>query len=173
MEVVSHLVELSTIHPHLEWDDIIAAAVAVLEQDEAEPPFRLELAVENLPTFDDETLCLTILPEGVSPAHVARLRRTYETSRLVEMAAIAVAGLALFHAALLAIRDIALHGSRADYLVGKAGFLLEVGGRSRRSDFGTAWRDKWEHLKESQGGGFFLCVVEFETPAGRLAFESS
>ena len=171
MEVVSHLVELSTIHPHLEWDDIIAAAVAVLEQDKAHPPFRLELTVENLPTFDDETLLLTILPDYVSPAHVARLRRTYEMSRLVEMAAIAVSGLAIFHAAHLEIRDIALHGSRADYLVGKVGHLLEIGGRSRRGDFGTAWREKWEQLKGTHGSGFFLCVVEFETPSGRIAFQ--
>jgi hypothetical protein len=172
MEVASHLVELSTVHPRLLWDDIVAAAVAVLEQNTAPPPFRLELTIEDLPTYDDETLLLTILPDGVSPAHVTRLRRTYETSRLVEMAAIAVAGLAIFHAAHLEIRDIALHGSRADYLVGKGGHLLEVGGRSRRGDFGTAWREKWEHLKEHQGGGFFLCVVEFETPSGRLAFQS-
>src|SRR5436305_15154852 len=92
MEVVSHLMELATVHPHLEWDNLVAAAVAILEQEQAQPPFRLELAVEHLPTFDDETLSLTILPEGVSPAPVARLRRTYEMSRLVEGGALAVAG---------------------------------------------------------------------------------
>jgi len=130
------------------------------------------LTLDGLPTYDDDTLLLMIVPDNVSREHVARMRRTYETSRLVEMAAIAVAGLTMFHAAHLEIRDIALRGSRADYLVGKAGFLLEIGGRSRRADFGTAWREKWEHLNESQGGGFFLCVVEFETPSGRLAFQS-
>jgi len=131
LEVLSRLVELSTIHPRLLWDDLIAATVAVLGQNNAPPPFRLELAVEGLPAFDDDRLLLAILPDDVSPEYVARLRRTYEASRLVEMAAIAIAGLAIFHAAHREIRDIALRGSRADYLVGEAGQLLEVGGRSR------------------------------------------
>ena len=82
----------------------------------------------------------------------------------------AVGGLAIFHAAHREIRDVALRGSGADYLVGEPGHMLEIGGRSRRSDFGTAWEEKWETLIEREGGPFYLCVVEFETPAGRLAF---
>lgn len=87
------------------------------------------------------------------------------------MAAIGIAGLAMFHAAHREIRDIALYGNGADYLVGPEARLLEIGGRSRRSDFTTAWQEKWQNLLDREGGQFYLCVVEFETPAGRLAYQ--
>jgi hypothetical protein len=47
---------------------------------------------------------------------------------------------------------------------------MEIGGRSHQSDFGTAWKQKWDNSREREGGRFFLCVIEFETPSGRLAF---
>jgi len=47
---------------------------------------------------------------------------------------------------------------------------LEIAGRSRRGDFEVAWQQKWRRLEETQEGGCYVCVVEFESPAGRLAF---
>lgn len=169
MEISTPSAVLEVLHPNLIWDDISAAAVSVLSQNRI-PPFRIELTVEGIDEFENQPLILHLLPEGVSDEHLARLRRTYESSRLVEMAAIAIAGLAMFHAAHLEIRDIALHGTGADYLVGDEEHLLEVGGRSRRSDFNVAWQEKWDHLRAREGGRFYLCVVEFETPAGRFAY---
>jgi hypothetical protein len=108
----------------------------------------------------------------VSEAHVVRLRRTYEPSRLVELAGIAIAGLGLYHAGAHEIRDIALRGSVADYIVDEANHLLEIAGRSRRSDFSAAWQQRWQRLSEGRSGGFYVCVAEFETPAGQLAFRA-
>jgi hypothetical protein len=65
---------------------------------------------------------------------------------------------------------VAVRGTAADYLVDAARQSLEVGGRSQRSDFEAAWRQKWERLLSRSARGFYVCVVEFETPSGRLAF---
>ena len=100
-----------------------------------------------------------------------QLQRTYEAPRLVELAAIAIAGLGLYYGGGHEMRDVALRGSGADYLVDEAHHLLEVAGRSRRSDFGAAWQQRWQRLAGRPGSGFYVCVVEFETPAGRLAFQ--
>jgi hypothetical protein len=88
----------------------------------------------------------------------------------VELAAIAIAGLALFAAGGHQIRDIALRGSSADYLVDAESYLLEVAGRSRRSDLDAAWQTRWRRLSDRLGSGFFVCVAEFESPSARLAF---
>ena len=101
---------------------------------------------------------------------IGKVRRTYESHRLIELAAIAIAGLGLFAAGGHQIRDVALRGSSADYLVDEENYLLEVSGRSRRSDFQAAWDARWNRLSERSGSGFIVCVSEFETPAGRLAF---
>ena len=101
-------------------------------------------------------------------AAAAILRRL----RQVELAAIAIAGLAIHHAGNHEIRDIDFRGSAADCLVGEEGYLLEVAHIWRRTDFAAAWGQKWDRLSEQVGSGFFLCVVEFETPAGRLWFNS-
>jgi hypothetical protein len=93
--------------------------------------------------------------------------------RQVELASIAIAGLALHHAGNHEIRDIALWGSGADYLVAEEGYRLEVAGRTRRADFAAAWDQKWDRLSDHVSPGFFACVVEFETPAGRLWFNRS
>jgi hypothetical protein len=100
-------------------------------------------------------------------AATAILRRL----RQVELASIAITGLALHYAGNHEIRDIALRGSAADYLVGEEGYLLEVAVLWRRTDFGAAWAQKWDRLEEQVGTGFFVCAVEFETPAGRLWFK--
>jgi hypothetical protein len=170
MAIPLHLVDLTTMHPRLLWDDIIAATVAVLSETSAQPPFLFTLTMQELPGFGSAQLQLAIDPIGVATEHVHRLRRTYAPSRLVELAAIAIAGLGLYHGGGHEMRDVALRGSGADYLVDESNHLLEVAGRSRRSDFGAAWQQRWQRLTERMVGGFYVCVAEFETPAGRLAF---
>lgn len=170
MDVTVRLLDLTAMHPRLLWDDLAAAAAATLAGADTRGPFPFELTVQDVPAFGSDVVRMTIDPAGLSPDHVARLRRTYEPSRLVELAAVAVAGLGLYHAGGHEIRDVALRGSGADYLVDDAAHLLEVAGRSRRSDFAAAWHQRRERLSERGTGGFYICVVEFETPAGRLAF---
>jgi hypothetical protein len=114
-------------------------------------------------------LAFAIEPTGVSPARVARIRRTYEAPRLVELAAIAIAGLGLYHAGGHEIRDVALRWSGADYIVDEANDLLEVAGRSRREDLTKAWEERWQRLSECSSG-VYVCVAEFETFTGRLGF---
>jgi hypothetical protein len=56
------------------------------------------------------------------------------------------------------IRDIALRGSAADYLVDESNYLLEIAGRSRRGDFGSAWQQKWQRLTARMGSGFYVVL---------------
>jgi hypothetical protein len=157
-------------HPCLLWDDIIAAAVAVLDERGISAPFRFALEVDDVPNHGSGVIDLQIVKGGISNAQIAKVRRTFEAHRLVELASIAVAGLGLFAAGGHQIRDIALRGSSADYLVDEENYLLEVAGRSRRSDFQSAWDVRWNRLADRSNSGFFVCISEFETPAGRLAF---
>jgi hypothetical protein len=106
--------------------------------------------------------------KDTADAAAAILRRL----RQVELASIAIAGLALHNAGNHEIRDVAFRGSTTDYLVGEEGYLLEVANGWRRTDFAAAWGQEWDRLREQVGSGFFLCMVEFETPAGRLWFNS-
>jgi hypothetical protein len=103
-----------------------------------------------LPTFDDWRVNFLIRPSDTDVSEAQSISRTFDPSRLIEMAAIVVAGLAAFHVAHLEIRDVALRGSRADYIVGEQGYLLEVGGRSRKQDLappsGTSGQ-LWPHEK--------------------------
>jgi hypothetical protein len=170
MNVTAHLDNLTIMHPQLSWNDMRAAAVAIFADSGAMPPFEFELEVKDVPGFDDDTLWMKIDARTISDAYVAQLRRTYEPARLVELAAIAIAGLALYHAGGHVIDDVALRGTGADYLVDEGSYLLEVAGRSRRRDFQSAWRQKWQRLLAKVGGGFFVCVAEFESRSGRLAF---
>lgn len=171
MEISVRLADLTVMHPRLLWAEISVAAVAVLSGDGRQPPFSIELAIRDVPGFANGRLHLRIDPGGVSATQVAGMRRTYNPSRLIESAAIAIAGLGLYHAGGHEIRDVALRGSTADYLVDEANFLLEVAGRSRRSDLNPAWQQRWQRLADSRSSGFYVCVVEFETPAGQLAFQ--
>ncbi len=98
MDIAVRLTDLAIMHPRLLWQDISAAAVAVLSGVQTESPFRLELAVRDVPGFGSGSLRMAMEADGVSAAHVTRLQRTYEASRLVELAAIAIAGLGLYHA---------------------------------------------------------------------------
>jgi hypothetical protein len=172
MDISVRLIDLTIMHPRLLWEDIIAAMVVILSQMGGQSPFPFELTIEDLPGFSSAQLCLAIDSVGIASEHVSRLQRTYEPSRLVELAAIAVVGLGLYHGGGHEIRDVALRGSGADYLVDESNHLLEVAGRSRRSDFGVAWQQRWQRLTDRIGSGFYVCVAEFETPAGRLAFKA-
>jgi hypothetical protein len=136
-------------HPRLLWDDIIGATVALMSHV-APTPFPFRLTVENVPRFGTAELQLAIRPWGISAKRVNQLLRTYEASRLVELAAIAIAGLGLYHAGAHEIRDIAIRGTAADYLVDEDNHLLEIAGRTRRSDFGSAWQQKWKRLSASR-----------------------
>lgn len=172
MDVSVRLVDLTLMHPSLLWEDIVAAAVAVLGETGTQAPFPFALTVQDIPGFGSDQLRLDVDPTGVALEHVERLRRTYESARLIELAAIAIAGLGLYYGGGHEIRDVALRGSGADYLVDESNHLLEVAGRSRRRDVRVAWQQRWQRLIERIGSGFYVCVAEFETPAGRLAFRA-
>jgi hypothetical protein len=170
MDVPTRLIDLPAMHPELLWESIIAATVAVLGEPGREPPFPLGLSVENVLGFGSEECRLLIDPFGVVPHRVAQVRRTYEPSRLIELAAIAVTGLALSHAGGHEIVDLAVRGSGADYLVDQARHHLEIAGRSRHRDLEPAWRERWDRLITRWGGGFYLGVAEFDACTARLGF---
>jgi len=170
METATSFADLATMHPELEWNEIAVAAVAVLEERGFEAPFQLHIDAAGVPGFGSETLQFSIARDGIHAPQVERIRRTYDAPRRIELAAIAVAGLALYHGGGHEIVDVAVRGSSADYLVGLSSNVLEIAGRSRRSDFATAWQQKKERLEARSARSFYLCVVEFETPAGRLEF---
>jgi hypothetical protein len=170
MDVNIRLAELSAMHPLLLWDDIVLATVAVFSDLGLQPPFPFPLVIEDVPNFGSANVRLLIDPAGTSAEKVHRLRRTYDASRQVELAAIALAGLGLHHAAGHEIRDVAVRGSAADYLIDDARHLLEIAGRSRRVDVVAAWEQRWTRLRNRLRHGFYVCVVEFETPSGRLVF---
>src|SRR5260221_9753582 len=111
------LTQLASMHPHLLWSEIITAAAAVLSQRTALTPASFELVVENVPGFGNQSMRLDIRIDGIAPESVALVRRTYEGPRLIELAAIATAGIGLHLAGGHEILDVALRGSRADYLV--------------------------------------------------------
>ena len=149
---------------------MILAAAAVLEERFRDRPHPIIVDVRDVPGFGSGEVILSIDHTGIDDDRIAKLRRTYESTRQVELASIAIAGLALYVAGNHEIRDVAIRGSAADYLIGEDGYLLEVAGRSRRTDLTLAWAEKWDRLTEQVGSRFFVCVVEFETPAGRLWF---
>jgi hypothetical protein len=154
------------------WDTIIPATVAVFTDIGAPAPHPLPLTVHAVPGFGSLELRLLIDSGGMSPELLAKVRRTYEPSRLVELAAIAVAALGLHCAGRHQIVDVARRGSGADYLVDEIHHHLEIAGRSRRRDLDAAWQQKQQRVTDRCGPGFYICVVEFESPAARLAFLS-
>jgi hypothetical protein len=169
MKATTRLIELSAMHPRLLWDDIVASAAVVLGRA-AKTLVRFQLELRDVPGFGSERVTLAIHAGSVAAVDLARVQRTYEPARLVELAAIAMAGLSLYHGGGHEIMDVAVRGSAADYLVDESRHRLEIAGRSRRSDFESAWQEKWQRLASRTTGGFFVFVAEFETPVGRLGF---
>jgi hypothetical protein len=169
MDVTVRLTDLTKMHAQLLWDEFVTATVAVLSQQHTSP-FRFELRVTDVPGFDDDTLVLTIRPPSLTAKVLEQLQRTYEPARLIESAAIALAGLGLYHAGRHEIRNVAFRGSGADYLVDDDEHLLEIAGRSRSSDLQAAWDQRWDRLMRRRGNGFYVFVAEFATFSGRLGF---
>lgn len=170
MEVVLRLLDLEPLHPGLLWDTILVATAAVLGEGRRESPFLFDLSVEDVPRFGSGTIRFVFDGAGISPQRVEQVRRTFEPSRRVEMAAITVAAAALFHAGEHQIVGMAHRGSGADYLVGEEEHHLEVAGRSRRVDLAAAWEQKWKRLRGQAWGACYVAVSEFETLTGRLGF---
>jgi hypothetical protein len=96
MEVEVQLTDLHRLHEQLDWYEFIAAAAIVLG-DRSLPPFWFDVEVIGLPTFDGDGMQLKIYTGRLNRNRLAKRRRTFEPSRLVEHAAIALAGLALYH----------------------------------------------------------------------------
>ncbi|MGH7139919.1 MAG: hypothetical protein ACREHD_29625 [Pirellulales bacterium] len=172
MRIAADITDLSMMHPRLLWSHLSAALVAVVgPETSGGAPTIFELTTSSIPDHGSEKLEILLKTGGIIGLDLDSLRRTYEAPRLVELAAIAIAGLGLYHAGRHEIRDVALRGTAADYLVDEPSHLLEVAGRSRRNDLEATWQRKWQRLCDVAGSGFYLCVVEFETRTGKLAFQ--
>jgi hypothetical protein len=167
------LVDLRTMHPNLGWQLSIEALVAVCDQRGFERPYRWRMKFDNVPGFRTNEAELLINPANIAATDVARAQKTYAPDRLVEYAAIAVAGIAIYHAGRHEIWEVAVRGTGADYLVDQGNCLLEVAGRSRRSDVPSARRERLSRLASHARQGFYLFVAEFETPVGNLEYVSS
>jgi hypothetical protein len=171
MPVALRLIDLPRMHPLLLWEPIILATCLVFRQRGIEPPFGVRIAVEAVPGFGTDDLDMEIDPSGVSQELIERFERTFEASRQVEFAGIAVAALGWHVAGGHELVDVAVRGSRADYLVDAARHHLEIAGRSRRRDLDAAWEQKQPRLLERSEHGCYLCVSEFQTFTGRLVFQ--
>lgn len=169
MEISARLSELAVLQPRLQWDDIIPAAAAVLTKDSRASVVEFHVETVKMPLFAGSGLQLQIELD-VPPPVIERIGRTFERSRLIELAAIAVAGLAIYHAGGHEMRDVAFRGSSADYLVDDSQTLLEIAGRSRKSDLNAAWQLRQQRLHETAPEFYYLCVCEFETMSARLGF---
>jgi hypothetical protein len=170
MAVAVRLLDLPRMHPLLLWEPILPATCLVFRERGIEPPYRFVLAVEEVPGFGTDALDVEIDPGGVSAEWMERCARTFEPSRLIEFAAIAIAGLSLHSAGGHELVDLARRGSAADYLVDAARHHLEIAGRSRRRDLESAWEQKQPRLLERSERGCYPCISEFETCTGRLVF---
>lgn len=96
MDVPVRLSDLGAMHPRLLWDEIAAATAAVLGLSPRGSPSLLIVELRDVPGFGSERLTLAIDAAGIVGSHIARVRRTYEPPRLVELAAVAVAAMALY-----------------------------------------------------------------------------
>lgn len=167
MEIVAKINDLPLFHPELLWLPFQLALGTVMERSvgwETVIPIEVDVSFASF-----ESMELVLDGEGLARMDLRKIQKSYEPHRLVEMAAIGLAALALYYACGYRINDIGPYGSGADYLVEEE-YSLEVAGRSRRVDFNSAWREKWNFLQNTLQSGFFLFVAEFETPAGKLAF---
>jgi hypothetical protein len=73
------LTALPEMHPCLLWNDILAAATAVLEEDVASRSYPVLLRIDEVPGYGSGEVRLEIIPAGVSRGDVAKVRRTYES----------------------------------------------------------------------------------------------
>jgi len=169
-EPLYRLRDLPQMHPRLVWREIAGAAAVVLGRLKRRSIVSVPTVFENFAGLTEEAVPLRVEITGSSKQFLLRLLATYERMHLVEMAGIALAGVALYHVGGMEIRDVAIYGSGADYLVGDALTLLEVAGRSRRQDARKAWKAKMIRLRKRAASGFLLFVADFETPTARCAF---
>jgi len=152
------------------WEHI-SAATAIVWGDIAQ--WRpIELHVEDIPGLGSAEVLLSVLPETAPESTLMKMRKTLDSGRLVEYAAIGLAGLALHYMGAHEIMDVTGRGSGADYLVGSDRHLLEVAGRSRKRDLPAAWNERLVRLSNGTRP-FYLFVVEFETPSARFLFSES
>jgi hypothetical protein len=170
MEVQASLDDLAACHPRLLWREITAAAAVVLMPHWQRAGFLLPFDLSGVSSSAGDELVLKLGSPSFPEDQLDRVRRTYDPARLVELAAIAACGLALYHGGGHEIVDIAARGSGADYLVDAERYPLEIAGRSRKSDVAAIWSQKETRLSRRTRNGFYVCVVEFETPRGKLGF---
>jgi hypothetical protein len=149
---------------------MVTAATALLTESTGPRPVEFTLSIESVPGFGSEEMRLLIDPGIFSVEEVERFRRTFEPHRQVELAAIALAGLALHAAGAHEIKDLAIRGSAADYLVDLAQHRLEVAGRSHHGDLQSAWQQKQVRLETQDSSGYYVFVAEFERRTARLGF---
>jgi hypothetical protein len=97
MKTRTRLSDLADMHPRLTWAEIATAAAAVLGGSGPIESVAFSVDCHDLPGFGSGPILLDIDCSSVTEAEIARIRRTYESSRLVELAAIAVTGLSLYH----------------------------------------------------------------------------
>lgn len=168
----ANLSDLAVVHPNLTWTDIRLAAIAVFTSRLHESPVEFSFSLSEIPGFNDNTLTLLIHFGQFSANDVKAIQRTYDAARLVELAALAMAGLVLYHAGEHRFVDIAQRGTAADYIIDDEEYLLEVAGRSRRRDLAAVWDEKIHRLSRNRNNGFLVCVAEFETNTARISFYS-
>ena len=88
--------ELPQMHPNLLWEDIIAAAASVVPIPQREETCEFSVHVDSSISGLCGELSLLVQTRGVSARAISRVGQTYERARLVELSAIAVAGLAMY-----------------------------------------------------------------------------
>jgi hypothetical protein len=161
------LQSLEVYHPSLLWDHIAAATAANCAV--TPNPHPITIQATNVPRFGSADVSISVNATGVAESAVRRIRKTVDSARLVEFAAVGIAALALHYLGNHEIIDVTARGSGADYLVDEDRNLLEVAGRSRRSDLPAAWNERLTRLQRGKLS-FYLFVIEFETSSARLMF---
>jgi hypothetical protein len=170
MQFSVSLAELPELHPSLWWDSLIAAAVLALKPRSINNSAFVEFAIESAPNSFNTALRLEIDLGEVSRWDLARLSRTFDSARRIELAAIAIAGLAVYYLGRHRIGDAAIRGSGGDYHLDEGRYLLEVSGRSRRSGLAWAWNECQARLRKCADRPWCLVVIEFEWLTGRIGF---
>ena len=153
-----HLESFSGAHAHLQCDQLIEQARAALGKYH-ESPVALHVDVDG----SDGQIRL------VFEAADERTRRTYQRQRIIEDAAIAIAGIVLREHYDLCIVKATYRGSHADYFVGpRPGQdpigVVEVSGTDERP-LDAVFEDKLRQVGRSTWAERFVSVTRFATPA--------